>query len=97
MNYLPLWNLFLLKAIGLIKFVLLYSIIYYQQITKKLLLASLDELREFKTISFEINNIVSIICTYKKDTLAYDDSIDNDLIKTCLQNNTDPIMRFNSI
>jgi hypothetical protein len=87
----------LLKAIGLIKFVLLYSIIYYQQITKKLLLASLDELREFKTISFEINNIVSIICTYKKDTLAYDDSIDNDLIKTCLQNNTDPIMRFNSI
>ncbi len=63
---------------------------------------TLSFIREFNTIcsklnldsSFVINNIVSIICTYKKDTLAYDDSIDNDLIKACLQNNSDPIMRF---
>ena len=64
---------------------------------------TLSFIREFNTIcsklnldsSFVINNIVSIICSYKKDTLAYDDSIDKrDLIKACQQNNTDPIMRF---
>jgi hypothetical protein len=63
---------------------------------------TLSFIRDFNTIcsklnldsSFVINNIVSIICTYKKDTLAYEDSIDNDLITVCQQNNTDPIMRF---
>ncbi len=102
-TYLYLWNLFLLKTFGLIKFVLLFSVIYYQQTKKKTSLTVLRcFIREFNTIcsklsldsSFVINNIVWIICTYKKVTLVYADSIDNDLIKACLQNKTDPIMRF---
>jgi hypothetical protein len=40
-----------------------------------------------------IENIVTILENYKKDTLQYDETIENELIKVCLENKTDPIMR----
>ena len=36
---------------------------------------------------------MTILENYKKNTLQYDETIDNELINVCLENNTDPIMR----
>lgn len=44
-------------------------------------------------VTYVIENIVTILENYKKDTLQYDETIENELIKVCLENKTDPIMR----
>jgi hypothetical protein len=44
-------------------------------------------------ITYDIDNITTILENYKKNTLQYDETIDNELINVCLENNTDPIMR----
>ena len=62
---------------------------------------SLSFMKEFRIICAQLNldvtyvieNIVTILENYKKDTLQYDETIENELIKVCLENNTDPIMR----
>ncbi len=63
--------------------------------------SSLSFMKEFKIICAQLNldvtyaieNIVTILEKYKKNTLQYDETIDNELIKVCLENNTDPRMR----
>ena len=37
--------------------------------------------------------IITILENYKKNTLQYYEKIDNELIKVCLENNTDPTIR----
>ena len=63
---------------------------------------SLSFMKEFKIIcinlklvpDFVINNISNILLNFKKKTLEINDSIDNEIITVCLQNNTDPTMRY---
>jgi hypothetical protein len=62
---------------------------------------SLCFMREFKSIcfklelesSFVIDNIVNILTNYKLKTLIVEDNEVNKIIKDCLMNNTDPLMR----
>ena len=44
--------------------------------------------------TYAIENIITILENYKKNTLLkYDETINNELIKVCLENNTGPTMR----
>ena len=63
--------------------------------------SSLSFIKEFKSIcitlnnheSYIIENISDVIAKFKADNFYYEETTDNELIKICLHNNLDPIMR----
>ena len=62
---------------------------------------SLSFMKEFKTIcnkleidvNYAIENIVEVLANYKIKILHFEDNYTNKIIKECLLNNTDPLMR----
>ena len=65
------------------------------------IIISLSFMKEFKTlcnkleidVNYAIENIVEVLANYKIKILHFEDNYTNKIIKECLLNNTDPLMR----